>query len=101
MDMQYDSSDGGQTLTLSGEMTIYSAEQTAASIFANEDLAGTALQIDMAGVTELDTAGLQILLMLRKQLGEQGSIAISPGNPVAASVISQFQLAAYLGMENP
>lgn len=60
--VQFDSSTG--CLSLSGEMTIYQAALLKDAILA-ETSGGSILQLDLSLVTELDTAGLQMLFCLR------------------------------------
>jgi len=63
----FDSEQG--RLRLDGELTIYQAA-TAKAELERALSAAPALEIDLAGVTELDTAGLQLLLW-SKQEGER------------------------------
>jgi anti-sigma B factor antagonist len=52
-------------------MTIYQAqaqkEQLLAALAATEDL-----ELDLSGVGEMDTAGLQLLLLLKREVLQQG-----------------------------
>ena len=56
------------SLCLEGELTIYRAAELRASL--QQALAGTpaggALELDLAGVTEMDSAGVQLLMAARK-----------------------------------
>lgn len=63
--------DGGRA-ALSGELTIY----TAAAIKSRlGELLGeqASIEIDLAGVAEIDTAGLQLMLMLKRKPGAEVS----------------------------
>ena len=59
------------SLRIDGEMTIYRATELKAALLAALDGRG-ALALDLDGVTELDSAGLQLLLLAKNTLGERG-----------------------------
>lgn len=50
-------------LSLSGEITIYAAAEIK-DLLVDRLAANEALEVDLAGVSELDCAGVQLLLML-------------------------------------
>jgi len=52
-------------LAISGELTIYQAGEARAALL-NALEQGPLLEIDLGGVTELDTAGLQLLLLAKR-----------------------------------
>lgn len=70
-------------LHIRGEMTIYGAAALKDDLFAalEGELDGCAL--DLAGVSEFDTTGLQVLLMARKVCLSRGG-SFSLANPSAA-----------------
>jgi anti-anti-sigma factor len=70
-------------LHIRGEMTIYGAAALKDELFAamEAELEGCAL--DLAGVSEFDTTGLQILLMAHKVCSSRGG-SLSLANPSAA-----------------
>ena len=51
-------------ITIKGELTIYQAEESARILFEDLSLFEKPIKVDLSGVTEIDTAGIQILLML-------------------------------------
>ncbi len=64
-----DAGPDAQTLRIEGELTIYTAQevhQRLAQALA-PDAAPAPLCVDLGGVTELDTAGVQLLLAARAQ----------------------------------
>lgn len=64
--MNQDDQQACEELRVHGEMTIYRANELAQSLFeALRDQPGDQA-LDLSGVTEFDTAGLQILLMARR-----------------------------------
>lgn len=52
-------------ITVAGELTIYQANAAAENL-RSAFASGSLRRIDLAGVTELDTAGLQLLLMAER-----------------------------------
>ena len=56
---------------IQGELTIYTAaeEKQKLQVFLDS---GMQLEIDLSGVTEFDTAGLQILAALKKEAARRG-----------------------------
>ena len=64
--------DGTGLLRLSGELTIYHAAELKAALLPLADEA-RALVLDLSGVSDIDSAGLQLLLALRRSLAAQGA----------------------------
>jgi anti-anti-sigma factor len=57
-----------------------------------------ALDIDVAGVTELDTAGLQLLVMVKREAAARGKRAsLVAHSPAVLEVLDTYGLAAYFG----
>lgn len=59
----------GLRLALTGELTIYTAAEVKAAL-ADAMATGDALEIDLAGITEIDTAGLQLMLIAKRHPGQ-------------------------------
>lgn len=55
-------------IVVEGEMTIYRAAELREALFAPlaQPAAGT-FEVDLAGVTEIDTSGIQLLLALKRR----------------------------------
>lgn len=53
-------------LRIHGEMTIYRAGEVAQALFAAVRAHDGDVRLDLSAVTELDTAGLQLVLMARR-----------------------------------
>lgn len=64
--MMYEMSVEGSSVRLSGEMTIYTASEIKQR-FVDLPPAEGALDIDLSGVTEIDSAGLQLMLLLKRK----------------------------------
>lgn len=59
-------------LIASGDMTIYQAAALKAALLAPWPADGAALALDLTNVTEMDTCGLQAVLMLRRRAQTEG-----------------------------
>jgi anti-sigma B factor antagonist len=75
-----------EPLRVEGEMTIYSAAAIAERVVAAIETASGAVSLDLSQVTDIDTAGLQILLMARKAARAQGGelALVDPSSRVQA-----------------
>jgi anti-anti-sigma factor len=62
-----------QTQAIEGELTIYTASTLKASLltFLNS---GDELEINLAEVTEIDTAGLQLLILIKREAAKAGKL---------------------------
>ena len=86
-----------QRLSLTEDLTIYHAlEQKPALLDA---LAATdELELDLAQVEEIDSAGLQLLILLKKEAQRAGKrLAIVTPSPPVSALIDFCHLAAELG----
>lgn len=86
------------TLTPDGNaMTVYSAEQTKAWLLdalahCNE------LAIDLSQVGEMDSAGMQLLLLAKREAGRQGkTLRLASHSPAIVEMLDFFNMAAYFG----
>ncbi|HEV7814476.1 MAG TPA: STAS domain-containing protein [Janthinobacterium sp.] len=84
-------------LGLDGELTIYRAAELKQQLLAALERAGP-LEIDLSAVTEVDTAGVQ-LLMLAKQvaLQRQQELRLAGHSPAVLDVFELFNLGGYFG----
>lgn len=71
------------TLEIQGEMTIYTAAEQKSQLL-NALAANDALEINLAQVSELDTAGTQLLLLAKQEAKRQQKTLrlINPSNAV-------------------
>lgn len=67
-------------IAVGGEMTIYAAAELKDELFPLVQAADQRLTIDLSGVTALDTAGLQLLIML-KRIAKQSGIGCEMVKP--------------------
>ena len=84
-------------LTLEGELTIYTVTETLSRLRAylkEQD----ACELDLAGVTEIDSAGLQLLLWTRRTAAEQGArFHLVARSDAVAEVLAMLQLEPVFG----
>lgn len=85
------------TLTPDPEMTIVQAagyrmswlETLAASAAAD----GTALRLDLGGVTDFDSSGVQLLVALRRSLADQGrGLVVTRASAAVSDALATFGL---------
>lgn len=71
MEFQIEARTGG--LAITGDMTVYSAGDLKPALLA-QTIVGQTLDLDLSQVREFDTAGLQLVLMLKRRA--QGQLRI-------------------------
>lgn len=85
------------TLLLSGELTIYHAAE-ARTRLGEELAADPALEVDLSGIEELDTAGAQVLLWLKREARARGgAVPFTRHSPAVLEVLDQLNLAGAFG----
>ena len=86
----------GKTV-VAGALTIYDAaagKQSLLSALGNVD----ELEIDLSAVTEMDTAGLQLLIMLKRAaIAAAKDVRLVAHSPATLEVIDRYDLAGYFG----
>jgi anti-anti-sigma factor len=79
-------------LSIDGELTIYTATEYKEYLVENFDSERT-LEVDLHGVEEIDTCGLQLLASMSKQLSDSGSeISIIATSDVAKEALETSRL---------
>lgn len=68
MSVNIEYSGQGARMTLSGELTIYSVTQIKSAL-AEAMGRASEVEVDLEGVTEIDTAGLQLMLIVKRHPG--------------------------------
>ena len=89
--------DGAAHLILDGAMTIYNAADIKHRLL---DALGTAptLELDLSHVTEVDTAGFQLLVMVKRESQRtQRTLRIVAHSPAVQEVIEFFNMGAFFG----
>jgi anti-anti-sigma factor len=84
-------------VAISGAMTIYGAAAAKETLL--DALNGAAeLEVDLSGVAEMDTAGVQLLALLKREAASGGKrVAMCGHSPAVLEVFDCYRLAAYIG----
>jgi len=81
-------SGAGRVLALEGELTVQTAADRRAVLAALLGGPGD-LDLDLSAVTELDTAGLQLLLLARREIGHAGArLTVSAASRAVTEVLA-------------
>jgi len=81
-------------LKIDGELTIFRAAELKPVLLAEPALT----EIDLSGVTDLDTAGVQLLMLAKKTALAQGrELRLSGHSPAVLDVFELLNVAAYFG----
>ncbi|MBA5685629.1 STAS domain-containing protein [Rugamonas apoptosis] len=82
---------------IDGELTIYRAADVKSQLL--EALRQAALlEVDLSGVTELDTAGLQVLMLAKQVAATDGrALRLVGHSPAVMDVFEMLDLGAYFG----
>jgi anti-sigma B factor antagonist len=85
------------TLRIDGEMTIYSAAEHKTQLLEHlEDCED--LELDLSDVGEMDSAGLQILLMLKREAEKAGhSLHLTNHSQAVFEVLELLNMQAHFG----
>lgn len=82
------------TLRIEGELTIFRAMELKPIVLANP----LPEEIDLSAVTELDTAGVQLLMLAKRTaLTQQRELRLVGHSPEVIEVFELLNLAAYFG----
>ena len=88
-----------EPLVIDGELTIYTVAETAARL--RPHLTERRLYLDLSAVSELDGAGLQLLLWLRETLHARGgALRLVAHSPVVAEVLGLLQLSGRFDLDS-
>jgi anti-sigma B factor antagonist len=89
---------GHPVLRLSGELTIYSAAEARQSLGDHLDRAPAPLELDLSGLEELDTAGVQVLAWLKREaLAHNRTLALVNHSPAVIEVFDLLKVAGLFG----
>jgi anti-anti-sigma factor len=79
------------------DMTIYTALELKRHLMISLG-AAPQIELDLSGVSELDSAGLQLLLLLKREAAKRGTqLLLKAHTPAVTDVIDTFNLAAHFG----
>ncbi|HAO93003.1 MAG: hypothetical protein A2X93_00100 [Deltaproteobacteria bacterium GWC2_56_8] len=96
MKIKHDNKGGLCIARITGEMNIYHAHEL--KKWLTEALASPEpLEIDLSGATEMDSVGLQLLLLARREAERSGKeLSIVNASVAASAVIDLFSINGYL-----
>lgn len=100
MAIKVTSNDGNYTVLVEDNMTIYeAAEQKEELLMALKKLKkNEQMEIDLSDVSEMDTAGLQVLLLIKQTAeNEKKTVLLVAHSPASLDVIDRYNLAAHFG----
>jgi anti-anti-sigma factor len=88
---------GIQRLKLEGEMTIYNAAEMKASLTDTLHKCQE-MEIDVSKVSEMDTAGVQILLLTKREAGNHNkSLRVVNHSDAVLELFNLYHVAEYFG----
>jgi len=84
-------------IAIEGEMTIYRAADLKLTVL--EALRKTrVLEIDLSGITELDTAGLQVLMLAKQTAAaDKRELRLLQHSPAVLEIFEMLDLVAFFG----
>jgi anti-sigma B factor antagonist len=86
-----------KVVTIDGALTIYEA-QAAKEVLVDALGAAAELDIDLSQVTEIDTAGMQLLVLLKREAQQRGKpLTLSAHSQASLDVIDRYNLGGYFG----
>lgn len=84
-------------LAITQELTIYHAMEQKQQVIAALE-ASEGLELDLSQVAEMDTAGLQVLMLAKREAGRLNKhLAIVAHSPVVRQTLDYCNLAAFFG----
>jgi anti-anti-sigma factor len=94
---QIETHDQDPCLRLEGELTIYSVAEARDRLSAALDQ-GPDLQLNLAGLEELDTAGVQLPVWLKQEARRRGkALVLGAHSPAVVEVFDLLQVAGLFG----
>lgn len=100
MKINWENTPSGSSLTMDGELTIYNV--TMAKSMLLDDIQNTVdpIALDLANVSDIDTAGVQLLLFSKKIFSENNKhLYLSKSNEHVDTALKNFDVAAYFNLE--
>ncbi|CAD5374662.1 Anti-sigma-factor antagonist (STAS) domain protein [Rubrivivax sp. A210] len=94
MPSKSDKKNKGGAMRIEGEMTIFRAAELAQALQAGPPPA----ELDLSGVTEIDCAGLQLLLLAKKKaLADKRALSLVGHSAAVTEVFELLNVTAYFG----
>ncbi|GGY62126.1 hypothetical protein GCM10011613_01980 [Cellvibrio zantedeschiae] len=91
----------GTIFNVDGELTIYTVSQAKQTFLDDYENFTSPVALDLRSVSEIDTAGLQLLLFLHKQLSAIGkAVHVSKSNEHVDALLKNLDVASYFTLDN-
>lgn len=91
----------GTLLRLEGDFTIYNVAQAKQEFFNDYDSFVSPISLDLNSVSEIDSAGLQLLLFLQKMLSKDNKkIYIEKSNEHVDAILKNLDVTTYFALDN-
>lgn len=91
----------GTVLSVEGDLTIYTVAQAKQTLLEDHEIFSTPVALDLHNVSEIDTAGLQLLLFMHKLLkGLNKNLHVTKSNEHVDSILNNMDVATYFTLEN-
>jgi anti-anti-sigma factor len=89
------------TLVFEGDLTIYYVAQIKDELFADYEKLADKIALDLAAVSEIDTAGVQLLLFAKKFFNTvHRSVFITKSNESVESVLTALDVNSQFALES-
>jgi anti-anti-sigma factor len=89
------------TLVFEGDLTIYYVTQIKDELFADYEKLADKIALDLAAVSEIDTAGVQLLLFAKKFFTSvHRSVFITKSNESVESVLTALDVNSQFALES-
>ncbi len=89
------------TLIFEGDLTIYYVSQIKDELFADYEKLADKVALDLSAISEIDTAGVQLLLFAKKFFGSvHRPLFITKSNESVDSVLTALDLNTQFAMES-
>ncbi|MCB1320410.1 MAG: STAS domain-containing protein [Leptospiraceae bacterium] len=97
MEVKFEDGDSGRVISLTGALVIHQAGRVHAQLLSALEYVGPC-QVDLHAVTEIDTAGVQILIAILHEAKLRSQvITLTRFHPSILPALELFELTRYLG----
>ncbi|MCW5297547.1 lipid asymmetry maintenance protein MlaB [Herbaspirillum lusitanum] len=100
MSLTQSTRDGHLLLQVSGGLTIFQAAEYKPQLLGVLDNADDVLELDLSGCDEIDTAGVQLLLLLRREATVQYKQLSLYASPAVQNVLDMLHLQDFMRTES-
>lgn len=91
----------GTALSIDGELTIYTVTQAKQALLEDHENFTSPVALDLRNVSEIDTAGLQLLLFVQKHLsGLEKTLHLTKSNEHVDALLEHLDVVSYFKLEN-